>query len=269
MNPLDQFSDFGVQPGRSDQRIIIGSGHRMYLTYEETLAWMEGIRGFSAEFGQAGIFVLPTFPAIKETGSLLEGSGILYGAQNSHWKPSGPFTGEVSPHVLRELGCTIVELGHAERREWFGETDELVRLKIRAVLEEGLVPLVCLGEPSQTTPKTAVDLVLRQLEEVLDLAWIGELSPADQASLAIMIAYEPVWAIGADQSAPLEYIKPVITALRKELRKYWPGQSAILYGGAVNPKNASSLKKSGVDGLFIGRASLDLNGFVELIKSYQ
>lgn len=241
----------------------------MYLSYEETISWIREIRERAPELGGVGVFVLPTFPALKETHTILEGSGILHGAQDTHWEPSGSFTGEVSPEVLREIGCTIVEIGHAERRTLFGETDEIIRRKTRAVLKEGLVPLICVGEPSRTDVESAAEFVIEQIQKAVDLEFVNELALADQNRVAVMVAYEPIWAIGADRSAPAEYIKSIVKVIRSELSAWWPGQSMILYGGAVDAENAGTMKETGVDGLFVGRAALNIDDFLEIISAFQ
>ena len=183
-------------------------------------------------------------------------------AQDTHWEESGPFTGEVSPLVLRELGCTFIEIGHAERRAMFGETDERVRRKVRAVLKQGLVPLICVGEHTEQRTDLAIDNTLQQMRKAL-----GDSSNGGNAaeSGAVVIAYEPVWAIGVDRSAPVDHIEPVVSAIREELSTLWSGASAVLYGGSVNPHQAKGLLKTGVDGLFIGRAALDIDKFFEII----
>jgi triosephosphate isomerase len=215
-----------------------------------------------------GVFVLPIFPALPAAQRILTGSEILYGAQDVHWEERGPFTGEVSPLVLSELGCTIVEIGHAERRTLFGETDEIVRLKTKAVLEQGLVPLICIGESEQIPTDQSVEHALEQVRSALGLV-NGRNQLIVNDSSGLIVAYEPVWAIGAQASAPVEYITPVAHAIRDELSNCWPGNSAILYGGTVRPQEASSLIHAGVDGLFVGRAALDMNTFFEIIQAYQ
>ncbi len=193
---------------------------------------------------------------------MLAGTRILYGAQDTFWEERGPFTGEVSPLVLRELGCTFIEVGHSERRTMFGETDEWVQRKTAAVLSQGLIPLICIGEPTKQNSDKAIDFTINQLRSAL-----GGLSNIEKApeNCAVVIAYEPVWAIGADKSAPVDHIEPIVAAIREELSAIWKGASAVLYGGSVNPSQAEGLSHTSVDGLFIGRSVLKIDQFFDII----
>jgi triosephosphate isomerase len=234
----------------------------MYLSYWETIEWLEGIRARAAGLAEVGVFVLPTFPALSVAKNTLAGTGILFGAQDTHWEERGPFTGEVSPMVLRELGCTFIEIGHAERRAMFGETDEWVRRKTSAVLKQGLVPLICIGERTEQPTDLAIDITIQQMREALRDHSSRENAPTVGA---IVLAYEPVWAIGVDKCAPVDHIKSVVAAIREELSTLWSGTSAVLYGGSVNPSQAEKLIQTGVDGLFVGRAALNIDNFFEII----
>jgi triosephosphate isomerase len=259
---FENFKSFGVREEFPGKRCIVGAGFKMYLGYRETIEWLEGIKARAAGLGEVGVFVLPTFPALGVTQKTLVGTGVLFGAQDTHWEERGPFTGEVSPLVLRELGCTFIEIGHAERRAIFGETDELVRRKTNAVLKQGLVPLICVGERTEQRTDLAIDITIQQLREALGGSSSREksLEPG-----AVVIAYEPVWAIGVEKSAPVDHIEPIVAAIREELSTIWSGASAVLYGGSVNRSQAEELLQTGVDGLFIGRAALNLDHFFEIV----
>jgi triosephosphate isomerase len=259
---FEEFNFFGVREEFPGKRCIVGAGLKMYLSYQETIEWLEGIKARVGRLGEVGVFVLPTFPALGVAQQTLAGTGVLFGAQDTHWEERGPFTGEVSPLVLRELGCTFIEIGHSERREMFGETDECVQRKTKAVLKQGLIPLICVGERTKQPTDLAIDITIQQLREALGGASTSEKAPKNRA---VVIAYEPVWAIGVDQSAPVDHIEPVVAAIREELFTLWSGTSAILYGGSVNPNQAEGLIQTGVDGLFIGRAALNIDHFFETI----
>jgi triosephosphate isomerase len=264
--PYTQFLNFGINAGNPEKRCIVGAGLKMYLTYRETQDWLEQLLLRKDEIGQVGIFVLPTFLAINKARDQLDGSSILYGAQDTFWEDRGPFTGEVSPHDLRELGCTFVEVGHAERRKLFCDTDEWVGRKTMAIIRSGMVPIICVGESEKQAVQDAIDETISQVQLALQLS-VGKWQTESkrEGSNSIIIAYEPVWAIGVDQSAPVDHIKPVVEAIRTEVSKSWAGESAVLYGGSVNPSQANALLQTGVDGLFIGRAALNIDQFFETI----
>jgi triosephosphate isomerase len=187
----------------------------------------------------------------------------LLGAQNAHWADEGPWTGEVSMRMVRDAGASLVEIGHSERREHFGETDQLVALKVFAALQNGLTPLLCVGEPlSVRQAGGAQEYVLRQLDAAVARlpAWrIAE----------ILVAYEPVWAIGESGTAATpDHIAPVMNALADRLAQHnlGAGCRALLYGGSVDERNAPDLLRlPRLDGLFVGRAAWDADGFLRLI----
>jgi len=261
---FEEFNSFGVRDNGPRNRCIVGAGLKMYLSYRETIDWLESIKDHAAGFGDVGVYVLPTFPALGEAQKMLAGTRVLYGAQDTFWEVRGPFTGEVSPLILRELGCTFVEVGHSERRTMFCETDEWVRRKTNAVLSQGLIPLICIGEPTKQRTDLAIELIIQQLHEALGGSSINNKAAH---SGAVVIAYEPAWAIGADKSAPVDHIEPIIAAINEELRNLWNGSSAVLYGGSVTSSHVEELMQTGIDGLFIGRASLNIDHFCEIIMS--
>jgi triosephosphate isomerase len=259
---FEDFKSFGVQEDEPGKRCIVGVGLKMYLSYRETIDWLKSIKARSAGFGDVGVYVLPTFPALCEAQKMLAGTRILYGAQDTFWEERGPFTGEVSPLVLRELGCTFIEVGHSERRRMFGETDECVQRKTNAVLSQGLIPLICIGEPTKQHTNKAIDFTINQLRSAL-----GGLSKIEKMpeNPAVVIAYEPVWAIGVDRSASADHIGPIVAAIREELSTIWKGANVVLYGGSVNPSQAEGLSHTNVDGLFVGRSALKVDQFFDII----
>ncbi|KAI0842415.1 mitochondrial triosephosphate isomerase [Hypoxylon sp. FL0890] len=197
---------------------------------------------------QLDVFIIPDHITLTSVVSQVKRTKILIGAQDAFYEDSGPYTGEVSPNVLAEVGCRIVELGHAERRRIFGETDSDIARKAAAAARNGMIPLVCIGERSKaegaTAIASAVDECRQQVEPVLS-------SLPDDAE--VVLAYEPVWAIGAAQPAGAEHVVAVTQAIRSlkcvQRRK---GVTRILYGGSAGPGLFEQLK-DGVDGLFLGR----------------
>ena len=198
-------------------------------------------------------FVLPTLTELDGASRLLAATSLLYGAQDCHWEPVGAFTGAVSPRTIAELGCTLLEIGHAERLRWFGESWEVACRKAAAAAGAGLVPLVCVGEASTTTNAHAAEEVEAQLGAVLEA--VGE-SP-------LLVAYEPCWAIGAEAAAASDHVGFVVERIRTRLGSR-PTESAVLYGGSVSPASVDELMQAPIDGVFVGRAATRVEGFVEI-----
>ncbi len=207
-------------------------------------------------------FVIPPFTAVREVAAILANTSVKVGAQNMHWEDAGAWTGEISPVMLKDCGLDIVELGHSERRANFGETDETVGLKTAAAVRHGLIPLVCIGE-------TLADRQAGHAREVLETqtrAALARLSH-DQNSAPILLAYEPVWAIGEGGiPATSDYADArqgeIIAAAEDVLGRRIP----CLYGGSVNPENCRSLIQCpNVDGLFIGRSAWNVEGYLNIL----
>jgi len=210
--------------------------------------------------------ICPPFTSLMVAHSRLFGTGIGLGAQNLHWKPSGAYTGEVSPAMVREW-CEYVIIGHSERRQYFGETDETVNLKTIAALEVGLIPIVCVGETLDENEKGQTQSVLdRQLR--LGLAGLS----AEQSS-RIVIAYEPVWAIGTGRAASGELANQVLSdMIRPVLADLFGSEIAagtrILYGGSVTAANAAEFfTQPEIDGSLVGGASLKVADFLAIVKA--
>ncbi|MCS7173130.1 MAG: triose-phosphate isomerase [Armatimonadetes bacterium] len=232
-------------------------------------------RGEAAEFLQAALPALavvegvevvlcPPFTALETVRRLLAGTSVRLGAQNMHWERQGAFTGEISPLMLVELGCTYVIVGHSERRRWFGETDERVRRKVRAAFDVGLIPIVCVGETLEE--RQAGQTESRVLEQVTEA--VADLSPEEVGRL--VLAYEPVWAIGTGHAATGEEANRVIGLIRGYLERRF-GEAAwrtrIQYGGSVRASNAAEfLDQPEIDGALVGGASLDPTEFVGIVR---
>lgn len=217
------------------------------------------------DLAQIQPFVLPPVTSLGAVLEVLrERTNVMLGVQNAHWAESGPYTGEISMAMAADAGAEIVEIGHAERRQLFGETDQSVNRKVRSALRSGLTPLLCVGEPSDAFAEgRSREFVLGQLRAALD--GVRDLS-------SVLVAYEPIWAIGTSGRAPdPAEVAPVMECLQEAVGsgQSVPGRraGAVLYGGSVHTGNAPGLLAlSSVDGLFVGRAAWRAEGFVEILR---
>ena len=230
----------------------IGVSLKMYFGHARALEWIDAVASIARSHpsivdGSVELFVIPSFVAIPASVSRLEGTRVVVGAQDLATDDAGAFTGEVSGTELFEVGARVVEVGHAERRSLFGETDEIVAAKAAAALRNGLAPVLCIGEPVKTDPVDAARSCLTQLESALEGAAPGK----------VIVAYEPVWAIGAPAPAEPDYIRAVCSELRAAVAD-WTGRdgSVVIYGGSAGPGLLSALGDD-VDGLFLGRFAHD------------
>lgn len=228
-------------------RPVVAVSTKAYLGFGETQDWVRAVGRCADEVAALGVevVVLPTFPALESTADILAGTGIAWGAQDVAPSADGAQTGEVTAAVLAELGCRYVEVGHAERRRFFGESPETVRAKTTEVVTAGMIPLLCVGEADRTDPGTAAALCADQARDAL-----AGLPEAD-----VLLGYEPQWAIGAPAPAPPAYVLTVLAGLRAALASH-SGRLRIVYGGAAGPGLATDLGP-GVDGLFLGRFAHD------------
>lgn len=240
------------------RRTWVGTSWKMHKTLAQARTYaVQLAESDHQQWDAVQIFVLPPVTALRTVVEALgPTSPVMVGAQNAHWCDEGPWTGEVSVPQVADTGARLVEIGHAERRAHFGETDHTVNLKVHAALRHGIRPLVCVGEPESAKGAGAsVDYVCRQAHAALE--GIG-------ADAEVLVAYEPVWAIGEGaRAARAEDIAPVCRALADEV-----GQCQLLYGGSVGLDNAVDLLGvDGVDGLFIGRAAWDVRDFAAIIDA--
>ena len=238
---------------------------KMHKTVAEAAALVRELRaGLGESAGAVQVAVAPPFTALSAVGEALRGSPIELSAQDVHWEPQGAFTGEVSAPMLAEVGCRHGIVGHSERRQLFGETDETVRKKTGALLAAGLRPIVCVGE-------TLAEREAGKTLAVVDRQVRAGLAGLPAASLAaITVAYEPVWAIGTGRTATSAQAQEVHAAIRGILREL-AGSVAdgirIQYGGSVKPENARDLmNQPDVDGALVGGASLKAADFVAIVK---
>ncbi|MFB7250162.1 triose-phosphate isomerase family protein [Microbacterium sp. NPDC056234] len=228
-------------------RMLIGASLKMYFSHARTVEWVSDVAEILAEHPAGNAvtaFVIPQYPSIPA--AIEHGGDLSVGAQDVATEDSGAFTGEVSASVLAELGCRFVEVGHAERRRLFGDTDEVVAAKVHAALRNGLTPILCVGEADRRAPDAAAEVCLAQIRSALtDAVDAGITGP-------IVIAYEPLWAIGAPAPAEPDHIREVCGALRVQLG----GDAAVIYGGSAGPGLLTQIADS-VDGLFLGRFAHD------------
>jgi len=215
-------------------------------------------------FKKEEIVLCPPFLYLSEIKNLILKSRlkIHLGAQNCFFEEKGAFTGEISPKMLKSLGVKYVILGHSERRKIFGETDEVINKKVLAVLEEKLIPILCVGETKKEAGSwKREDGRMKEIERQLKNALKGISNSSFQLQNSLVVAYEPVWAIGTKNPCDPESAKKVLVFLRKFLKEI-----PILYGGSVNSKNAKDYIKVGFNGLLVGGASLDAKEFVKIAR---
>ncbi len=245
---------------------LIAGNWKMYLTTADAVALVKQLQSLLEEHDdEAEVVVCPPFTALPAVAGALKGSRIGLGAQNMHWEKEGAFTGEVSPLMLKDVGCRYVILGHSERRQYFGEADPQVNRKLKAALECRVTPILCIGE------------TLAEREEGLTLQVVGGqlkggLSGVSaQAGERVAVAYEPVWAIGTGRMATPEQAEEVHAFIRKRLTEHWGETAAtkirILYGGSVKPDNIDALMaEPEIDGALVGGASLKADTFARIVR---
>lgn len=240
---------------------VVAGNWKMNTTVEEAYSLASAMRDGLERVAGVEKVICPPFVSLGRVQEALKGTSVKLGAQNMHAEEKGAFTGEVSPVMLKGL-CEYVILGHSERRQHFGETDELVNRKVKAALRFGLRPIVCVGETfEQRETGRAETVVLAQLEHALN--------DVGQGLGSIAIAYEPVWAIGTGRAATLEVVDAMMALARQRLVSiYGDGGRGVplLYGGSVIPENiASFVTGKNVDGALVGGASLKPKDFVEIV----
>lgn len=247
------------------RRPLIAGNWKMNKTASEAIDLIKEIERAVGTQTDVGVAICPPFTVLEACGRALDGSNVQLGAQNMYPASEGAFTGEVSPVMLRDLFCNFVILGHSERREYFGEDDAFINRKVLAALESSLKPILCVGESlDEREADQTLAVVRRQIEG--GLAGV----PAEQAE-HVVIAYEPIWAIGTGKTATPEMAQDVHAAIRKLLGELFGASHAakirILYGGSMKPANGEALlAQEDVDGGLIGGASLQAKSFIELVE---
>jgi triosephosphate isomerase len=243
-------------------QVWIGTSWKMNKTLAEASVFAEGLLADPQGDPRIQRFVIPPFTAVREVKAMLKGTSVKVGAQNMHWAEDGAWTGEISPLMLTDCGLDLVELGHSERRDYFGETDETVGLKTEAAIRHGLVPLICIGETlAQREAGRATEVLAGQVR--------GALSKLDdgQKTKPILFAYEPVWAIGAGGiPASADYADARQAEIAETAEAVLGHRVPCLYGGSVNPGNCAELIACpNIDGLFIGRSAWQVEGYLDIL----
>lgn len=248
------------------RRPLVAGNWKMFMTVAEARVLLTELLPGLTSLQGVEIVLCPPFTSILSVAALLEGTSIGVGAQNMHWEPSGAYTGEVAPSMVSEF-CKYVIIGHSERRTYFGETDRTVNLKVKAAFKHGLNPIMCIGETlAENKAGSTAEVVSRQVKDGLD--------GIEAKSVAkLVIAYEPVWAIGTGLAATAEGANAVIADhIRRELNQLYGDELAqtvrVLYGGSVKASNAGEFfRQPDIDGALVGGASLKAAEFIPIVKA--
>lgn len=244
---------------------IIAGNWKMHNTAAAGTELVKNLAALVKDAKGVEIVVCPTFTSLAAAAEAAKGTNIHVGAQNMHWEAKGAFTGEISAEMLKEIGVEYVIIGHSERREYFGETDETVNKRVKAVLAGGMIPIMCCGESLETREAgTTNAFVGEQIK-----AGLAGLTAAEVASL--VIAYEPIWAIGTGKTATSDQANEVCKFIRETVGEIFGEEAAqkvrIQYGGSVKPSTIAELmSKSDVDGALVGGASLKADDFSKIVK---
>jgi triosephosphate isomerase len=238
----------------------------MHMTIAPALRLIGDVKAALGAISGVEVVICPPATALSAAGHALVGTPLFLGGQTMHWEPQGAYTGEVSAPMLVDVGCRFVIVGHSERRLYFGETDEAVGRKVRAAIEHGLTPIVCVGERLEERQAGRTDVVIAsQVRAALQEAPGGALH-------RLVIAYEPVWAIGTGQTATGAEANRVAGLIRRTLAGSGSAAAAsavrILYGGSVKPDNIREfLEQTEIDGALVGGASLDAQAFAAIVRA--
>ncbi len=244
---------------------LIAGNWKMYKTGSEAVETASTLSRLCSDLQDVEVMIAPTFLSLPLVATALEGSNIKLGAQNLYFEKQGAFTGEVSAEMIKAAGAQYVIIGHSERRLYFEETDTSVCKKIKSAIEVGLKPILCIGESeAQRNEEKTFSVLDKQVTDGLKDFGSDELTQ-------LVLAYEPVWAIGTGKTASVDQVGQVHQYLRSLLKNLFSGnladQTRILYGGSVKPENAKDLMNiKDVDGALVGGASLDANNFINIIK---
>ena len=253
-----------------NRKPLMAANWKMNLSLDEARDLLNGIKSAKIDFNKVDVLVAPPFTTLQLANELLAGTDILIAGQNMHWESKGAFTGEISPLMLKEAGCSHVILGHSERRALFFETSDIVNSKVDAAIETGLIPIVCIGETlKEREDKKTFDIIRTQLNKSLKTNCKKRNLPQ-----SIILAYEPVWAIGTGKTATPEVAQKVHLFIRRWLIENFDHNTGetirILYGGSVKPDNIKELMlQPDIDGALIGGASLEADSFLSIIRFYE
>ncbi|HBZ54291.1 MAG TPA: triose-phosphate isomerase [Syntrophobacteraceae bacterium] len=248
-----------------DRKALVAANWKMYKTIAEARRFVEELQAQVGPCVDREVVIAPPFTALPAIARTLRTNGFALAAQNCHWEEQGAFTGEVSVGMLRDVGCLYVIVGHSERRNLFGETDSMIQKKVDAVYRHGLTPILCIGETlQQREAAETFEVVVRQFEEAV----VGV--NQDQAR-QLVLAYEPVWAIGTGRTATPEQAQEVHHFLRERIATRFDKTIAnhirMVYGGSVKTDNVDALMaQPDIDGLLVGGASLEVTSFIRIVQ---
>lgn len=247
-----------------ERRPLIAGNWKMYTTVQEARQLASAVVQAAAKVSGRDVMIAPPYTALAAVGTVLAGTGVLLAAQNVHWEAQGAFTGEISAAMLKDVGCGMAIVGHSERRHVFGETDFMINRRISGALQFGLIPVLCIGE---TLTQRMADQAFKVLEDQVRTGLAG-LDVTDGANL--VVAYEPVWAIGTGKTATEAQAQEAHSFIRNLLADIYEKNIAagirILYGGSVKPENIDILmQQDDIDGVLVGGAALRAESFERII----
>ncbi|HAH97488.1 MAG TPA: triose-phosphate isomerase [Firmicutes bacterium] len=245
------------------RRCLIAGNWKMHKTISDSVTLARAISGGMADGVEVDMVICPPFTALSAVADVIKGTPVGLGAQNVHWEEKGAYTGEIAPVMLQDAGCRYAIVGHSERRQFFGESDQTVNQRAKAALKAGLIPIICVGETLQQREAGNTDQIVKTQVRG---AYAG-IDP--QAALNTVIAYEPVWAIGTGKASNGPDADRVSGLIRNEMAalvgKETAEQIRILYGGSVKPENmAEFASQRNIDGALVGGASLDAQSFLAI-----
>ncbi len=248
------------------RRPIIAGNWKMNKTIEEAVSVAVGLKRKFYTFSEADIVICPPFTALSKVNDKIIDSSIMLGAQDVYWEEEGAFTSAISPNMLKDVGCRYIVVGHSEKRRLFGETDEDVNRKLKIVLKYGMIPIMCIGENiDERDNGMTFEVLEKQLTRGLKNLVKDEV-------VRIIIAYEPVWAIGTGRTATPQQAQEAHKFIRESIENSYDKEVAtkirIQYGGSVKPENIAKLMvQDDIDGALVGGASLDVNSFTEIVEN--
>jgi len=246
------------------RRPLIAGNWKMHTTLQEARQLAAAVVKAAAKVSGRDVMIAPPYTALASVASVLSDTDVMLGAQNVHWEEKGAFTGEISPAMLKNVGCSMAIVGHSERRHVFGETDFMINRRLSGALQAGLIPVFCIGE---TLKQREADQTLKVLEDQVRAGLAG-VELADGGRL--VVAYEPVWAIGTGKTATEAQAQEAHAFIRKLLTDIYEKNIAagirILYGGSVKPENIDILmQQDDIDGALVGGAALNADSFERII----
>lgn len=244
---------------------ILAGNWKMYKTSQEAKVLIEGLSSRVGKLNDREVIICPPFTSLAIAAESIKGSNLKLGAQNMYWEDKGAFTGEIAPGMLKDIGCLYVIIGHSERRQYFNETDATVNKKMKKAFQAGLLPIVCIGETlAERESNKTFQVLERQIRE-------GISGLSQEEANKLVVAYEPVWAIGTGKTASPQQAEEAHKFIRQKLAEIYTPVIAeeirILYGGSVKPENSKELMgQADIDGALVGGASLEAETFSKIVN---